>query len=255
MYDKFKINVTKPISRAVLQVGGIILMRHISLFFLISLLCHNVFSANEKLYVFYPTIFRPGEVQEEMQAVFGEVAVTVFGRFKDFKQRLKSDAPDALLAKTDFIQALGEYKVALKGLRNGNENAKYVIMSINKLLHPDSISAETVLGVIDVFGRKGMKAWVDDIFPTKPKIKRVTKVEDLLPLLRFNLVNGVLIEDVFVEYFKSTSQLELAVTPILETGEIIALGIKEGADTKKSINLLKDANKLLKSFFLVDVWK
>jgi len=222
---------------------------------LLALMCGMSF-AQEKLYVFYPTTARPQAVQDKLQHSLNGVTVTVFGRFNDFSKKIEIDPPDAVVTKTAVIEDLSGYSVALNGIRNGTTKESYVIMSIKDPLTPDKITGETVIGVIDVFGRKGMKKFAEELFPTAPKLKRVTKVEDLLPLLTFNMAAGILIENVFVDYFKKTSQLEFSVNPVPGAkGGIIAVGIKDGAGVSETAEALKKADKSLCALFEVESWK
>lgn len=222
---------------------------------LVTLLC-GMGIAEEKLYVFYPTMARPQAVQEKMQNSLGGVTVTVFGRFNDFNKKIEMEPPDAVITKTAVIKELLGFTVALNGIRKGKTRESYVIMSIKEPITTASITGETVIGVIDVRGRKGMKAFAAELFPNVPRLKRVTKVEDLLPLLTFNMAAGILIEDVFVDYFRKTSQLEFSIRPISGgKGGIIAVGVKGNAGVSKTVGALRKADKSICALFKVEAWK
>lgn len=212
--------------------------------------------SQEKVYVFYPTTARPQAVQDKMTAAFAGVTVTVFGRYNDFTAKIEMEAPDAVITKPALIDQLGNYTVALKAERKGKSDESYVLMSINAPLEAASVNAETVIGVIDLLGRTGMKSFSEQFFTVEPKLKRVTKVEDLLPLLSFNMAAGILIEDVFVNYFKTTSQLSFSITPLTGAkGGILALGIKKDGKADKTLAALKKNDKELCGLLEVDLWK
>jgi hypothetical protein len=211
-------------------------------------------ATDEKLYVFYPLTSRPQQVQETLQKNLDGVAVTVFGRLADFNTKIEIDPPDAILTKPALIGQLTGYSVKTNGVRKSSLNDTYVILSIDKQLNPQSVGPETVIGVIDVLGRNAMKSFITQFFPREPKLKRVTKVEDLLPLLTFSLADGILIEEIFVGYFKTTSNLTFAISPsITANSGIIALG--SGSATTKTADILKRGNESINLLFKVDQWK
>lgn len=213
-------------------------------------------AAQEKLYVFYPTMSRPQIVQEEVEKEVKGVSVTVFGRYNDFHAKMGMDPPDACIAKPEVIKQIGGYTIVLNAVRKGSTTASYVVMSINNEMNQNDINENIVIGALDLFGRKGMKTFITRLFSTPPKLKRVTKIEDLLPLLSFNMVAGVLIEDVFVDYFKTTSQMDFNVTPISgKSGSILTVGVKDGKNAKNTVGALKKNDKTICKLFKIDGWK
>ncbi|MBN1306941.1 MAG: hypothetical protein JXA18_03425 [Chitinispirillaceae bacterium] len=222
------------------------------------MLCFAISStcAQEKLFVFYPTTTRPQTVQERLEENANDVSVTVFGRYVDMSEKIVNEPPDALLSKPALIRQLGNYTIALNGIRKGTAKETYVLMSINTPIDPKTVGAQTVIGAIDVLGRTGMKSFIGRFFPVEPKLKRVTKIEDLLPLLTFNMADAVLIEAVFIQYFKSTSHLEFTVTSLSETDSgIIALAIKNNGKAENTLTAFKKAGKGINTLFEVDQWK
>jgi len=212
--------------------------------------------SQEKLYVFYPSTVRPQAMQERLATAFGDVSVTVFGRYNDFTSKIGTDPPDAVITKPILIDQIGGYTPVLKAERQGKSDESYVLMSINTPLDVAAVTAETAIGVIDVLGRGGMKLFAEQIFPVEPKLKRVTKVEDLLPLLSFNMASGILVEDVFVKYFRATSQLQFRVTPLGKIpGGILTLAVKNGGKADIIITTLKKNGKDVGDVFEVEQWK
>lgn len=232
-------------------------MRHkVPQFMTIVAILYSICAAEEKCYVFFPTTDRPQAIQDKLQSSLSGVTVTVFGRINDFNAKLELEPPDAIIAKPALISQFNNYEVTLTGLRKGKAEETYVVLSIGAPVDLQTIGAETTIGVIDVLGRAGMKSFISQFFKTEPKLKRVTKVEDLLPLLSFNMAAGVLIEDIFVNYFKSTSQLDFKTTSLPQTqSKIIALGIRKNGKADKTTAALKKADKALCSVFEVDSWK
>jgi hypothetical protein len=212
--------------------------------------------ADEKMYVFYPTKARPQVVQDKLQKTYKNVMVTVFGRYIDFIKKIEIDPPTTILTKPKIIDQIGNYGISLNGYRDGTRYESYMFVTLNKEINTATVTSEMTIGVIDILGRKGMKEFVGQFFQVQPKIKRVTKLEDLLPLLSFNMVEGILVEKIFIEYFKSTSKLNFNVTalPKKENG-IISLGTKQLKNEITITKILKDGNKEINELFNVDQWK
>ncbi len=212
--------------------------------------------ADNKLYVFYPTLARPQAVQEILQQSLSGVSVTVFGRYNDFSEKVSTDQPEAVLAKPEIIKQLGNYSIALNGVRNGKTNNTYVLISVKEPIDLKNINSETIIGTIDILGKTGTENFIRDIFPEISKIKRVNKVEDLLPLLTFNMVSAVIIEEVFVKYFRSTSHLELGISPIPEVKSgIIAVGVRKESDIANELKTLKKHDRETGALFEIEGWK
>jgi hypothetical protein len=212
--------------------------------------------AQKNLYIFYPSIARPQTIQDKVEKVFHGTTVTAFGRYNDFSAKIEIEPPDMIITKTMIIRQLNSYTPVLHGYRNGKSEDSYVLLSINQPIDLKNITSETLIGTIDIMGRNGMNTFVSQFFPTIPKLKRVTKVEDLLPLLTFNMTDAVLVQEPAVSYFKTTSNLNFNVTPLPETKDgIVALGIKNGINPEKIIATLKFVDKEVCALFEVDLWK
>jgi hypothetical protein len=225
------------------------------MFFLLSIMAATCL-AQETCYIFYPTTMRPQILREKLAAALPGVEITVFGRLNDLTVKMGSEPPDAIIAKPSLIRQFPDFTVTLNGIRKGKTEESYVLMSIGTPVEAGAVGVGTTIGIIDVLGRTGMQSFIAQFFPVEPKLKRVTKVEDLLPLLTFNMASGILIEDVFVNYFKATSQLDFKITPLppAQSG-IIALGIRKKGNADKTITALKHADKVLCTIFEVEQWK
>lgn len=212
--------------------------------------------SQEKLYVFYPTTTRPQTVREKMATAFSGVTVTVFGRYNDFIAKIKLDPPHAIITKPALIQQLGNFTIAANAVRKGKTDESYVLISVGAPVDPSTITAENVIGVIDLLGRAGTKAFAEQFFKVEPKLKRVTKVEDLLPLLSFRMATGIVIEDIYVNFFKSTSQMQFSITPLTGgTGGILALGIRKNCKADKTVAALKKNDKEICGMLEVELWR
>lgn len=213
----------------------------------------NAFS--ESLFVFYPIAERPNVIQTKLSEVCPGIEVTVFGRISDFDATVKENPPDAILSKPVVVQLFQNYKIQLQGVRQGNTEESYVLLSVDKGVDVNGLSDATI-GMIDILGRKEMALFVEGFFSSAPKLKRVTKMEDLLPLLTFNMCSAILIAENAVGYFKSISQLNFVITPSpgMKTG-IIALAVKNGSNAGQIINAIKEMGSGVNTLLEVDSWK
>lgn len=209
----------------------------------------------ESLFVFYPISERPNVIQTKLSQACPGADIIVFGRIQDFISKTQESPPDAILSKPTTLQIFDNYTVQLKGTRKGNTEETYVLVSVEKGVDVSNLANSTI-GMIDILGRKEMIKFIQDFLPSTPKLKRVTKMEDLLPLLIFNMCNAILITENSVHYFKSISKLNFVNTPIpsMKTG-IITLAVKNDIKGDQIINKVKNMGSDINSLLEVDSWK
>ncbi len=209
----------------------------------------------ESLYVFYPTTARSKVLQEKMGADCPDIALTIFGRFRDFQTKITESPPDAILTKKPVINEIKGYTIKLQGTRKNSTDESFILLSVDEAIDPAKL-ADLTVGVLDILGRKGMGKHVAQYFDPVPKLKRVTKIEDLLPLLSFNMAKAILISDNRVSYFKKLSKLNFIATPVpnMQIG-IVALAVKDGANADAVINSIKGVGDDTTSLLEVDNWK
>jgi hypothetical protein len=157
-----------------------------------------------RLLVFLHVALKQRAFQSQLQGALPGVAVTAVGRTADFVRGL-DDRPDAVLTLPVVLAA---YHLAptLQGLRKSSPDESYVLAGVDAA--PDPARVATV-GVIDLLGRDGMNAFVTDLLGTRPKVERVTKVEDLLPLLQLQRVEAILLPARLLGEVSAPSRLTL----------------------------------------------
>ncbi len=210
----------------------------------------------ESLCVFYPTPQRPHVLRQKISEVFPpDIEITVYGRYSDFKKAILTAHPDALIAKPPTIRQLKGYSVKLNGSLKGSSDESYIFLSIDKKIDPGSI-ANIKIGMVGILDRKQMKQFVGRYFTATPKLKRVLKIEDLLQLLTFKMVDAVLIPEYHVSYFKKRSKLNFIVTPVskMRTG-IISLAVKEGKIASSVVKAVSMMNDDIMTLLGIDKWK
>lgn len=163
------------------------------------------------LYIFKPTKEKATVVQEMIQKHCSDINITVFGRVKDFIDQVESAKPSAIISLLPVVNQYNNYTILSKGALNDVTQEPYVFISIDKPIDPKNIESMN-LGVIDILGRKGMTSYIAELFGKKINIQRVTKTEDLVPLLTFNAVDALLISKSVFEEIKKTSELNFVET-------------------------------------------
>ncbi|MDO5576822.1 MAG: hypothetical protein Q4F84_07055 [Fibrobacter sp.] len=234
---------------------SLFIKRHVLILFFVCFLITNSFAQN-KLYVYYPTVSNSEIVKNTLVKQIQGPTIEVFAKHDEFVGKVSLDQPDAIIAKSVLISTqLTNYEILLNGQRGEKAETKYVILSTNKPLAIQSVNSSTVLGVVNFLGRNGTDQFEKQFFTEQPRLKRVSKPNDLLPLLSLNVAAGILIEDFFVDYFESTSQLEFFVTPAQSVPGTVGFAVKKGATSDKTIELLKQTNKEICDIFHIDMWK
>jgi hypothetical protein len=207
-------------------------------------------------YVFYPSTTRPSVIQQQLSDACGdEAAVTVFGRFQDFNEKVKSDLPDIVITKPEVLQRLSGYSVRLTGLRNGGSEEHCVLLSFDKGVNLDSVSGVTI-GAVDLLGRAGTEKYVTRCFNRPVRVNRVIKIEDLLPMLIFKKAQAIFVGEGNIEYFRKATNLKLAVTEIPDCSSgIVVCAVRTDNASRATEALLKDLFRKTKTVLEIDQWK
>jgi len=157
-----------------------------------------------KLLVYLHVSLKQRAFQGLLQGALPGVEVTAVGRISDF-DRAMSESPDAVLTLPIVLSAKN-LPVQLQGQRGGSGEEKYALVAADSL--PDPTSVKTV-GALDVLGRDGTNQFVTRMLGASPKVERVTKVEDLLPLLQMQRVDAIVIPQRLLSDVKSASRINL----------------------------------------------
>jgi hypothetical protein len=162
-------------------------------------------TSDPRLLVFLHVAAKQRAFQTELQAALSGIAVTAVGRTGDFDRAL-AEGQDAVLTLPVVLAAHGIAPV-LRGVRQGVAEEKYALAGTER--PPDPAKVVTV-GALDLLGRDGMATFVQDLVGAHPKVERVTKVEDLLPLLQMQRVDAILLPARLLPEVKMASRLNLA---------------------------------------------
>jgi hypothetical protein len=162
-----------------------------------------------RLLVYLHVAIKQRALQSDMESALPGVEVIAVGRVADFERLLK-DRVDAVLALPVVLSA---YKLSpgLHGQRAGSSEERYVLVGVGSAPVASRI---TSVGALDLLGREGTNAFVKNLIGASPKVERVTKFEDLLPLLQMQRADCVLLPARLVPDLARASKLALMVQDI-----------------------------------------
>jgi hypothetical protein len=143
-------------------------------------------------------------LQSALQNALPGLVITAVGRIADFDRAL-ADGRDAVLSLPIVLSAK-RFEPVLRGERQGALDEEYVLVGTDAGL--DVLRAKSV-GAVDILGREGTTSFIHALIGAQPRIERVTKVEDLLPLLQMQRVDGIVLPARLVPDLRSTSRLVL----------------------------------------------
>src|SRR6185295_10518317 len=129
------------------------------------------------------------------------------------RERLQSSPPDAAIAPAPVLEAFGQ-AVKLQGTLRGQPTEPYILLSA-QTLSLESLASKTI-GSVDLVGRSDLPGFVGSVLhlPNSPRIQRVTKVEDLLQLLRFGKADAVLLPERLVAGLKAKTKMDVEVLKV-----------------------------------------
>src|SRR3954469_20100611 len=103
-------------------------------------------NAKPVVHVFLQLDAKSSVVEKTLQQHLPELSVTVFGRLRDFEERLATGHPDAVLSIDAVLQQHGQ-NATLQGYRGGKSVEPYVIASVNQELE-GTLEGKTI-GVVE----------------------------------------------------------------------------------------------------------
>ena len=179
-------------------------------------------AAGGRLLVFLQLDMKQGVLQKLLRDAIG-AEVTAVGRVADFERELEK-SPDAVLTLPPVLEEHG-LAVKLQGRRAESDVEPCVLVGNGAPPRPDSVRR---LGALDFLGHKGMKDFILHLLGASPSVKRVTKFEDLLPLLQLDMADAILVPKRLVSALTARTELKLETTDVgnLSLPAAVALGPK-----------------------------
>jgi hypothetical protein len=168
--------------------------------------------ARPSLYVYLHTEVKFSALEKALGHTLPDLEVTVFGRFRDFEESNANRKPDAVQAQQPMLAMLA-LPTTQQGLRGDSEWEPYVLLSEEGVAQDEA--AARVVGVVDLLGRTGTQQLVSRLLRDPHiELRRVTKLEDLLPLLQFSAAGSVLASASAAKTITQRSRLRLRVQSV-----------------------------------------
>ena len=206
------------------------------------------------LYVYLHTDSKFAELERVLKSQLPALAVTVFGRFRDFEEAMQARPPDAVLGIGALLNTL-DLPPALQGLRGGVDWETYALLSPDAAL--DTTAAGKVIGAVDLLGRTATQAFVAQLVGSDDiKLKRVTKLEDLLPLLQLSAADGVVAPAATVRGIIAQSRLPLRMRELPQTRvKLPAVGVRNAAGRDLVVKQIQRMDGATNRTLGVDAWR
>lgn len=165
-------------------------------------------------------------VAQALRADLGGIDVQVVGSSSGLPARLAEERPAAVMAAPPVLRSAGlEADLMAEGLE---PRSPLYAVHFEDAGAKDLASAS--IGVVDGLGRRRTPVYMARLFDGRvPRFRRVPKVEDLLPLLQFGMVDVVLVRSPELEILKDRTQRTLRALPVREASQRLAVAVLDPA--------------------------
>ncbi|HEY0707781.1 MAG TPA: hypothetical protein VGG33_13340, partial [Polyangia bacterium] len=206
------------------------------------------------LYVYLHTDAKVAELERRLKARMTGLKVTVFGRFRDFEEAMVARPPEAVMALPLLLTNQG-LPTTLQGFRNNQDGESYALISVERPL--DGSLAGKTIGAVDLLGREGTQAFVGSLLGTSDlRIKRVTKTEDLLPLLQFSAADAVLVSKRLGETLATRTRMPLRAREVPGARvKLPAVGVRDARARATVLQQIQGLDGATNGILGVDAWR
>jgi hypothetical protein len=202
-----------------------------------------------RLLVFLHLAVKQRALQGDLEAGLPGLTVTAVGRVGDLDRAL-SEGQDAILAVEPVLHARA-LTPKLQGYRGGAADEPYALVAVDAA--PDPLRTQ-VVGALDILGREGTTTFVREVLGAAPRVERVTKVEDLLPLLQMQRADSILLPVRQSAELRQMTQMNLASSELARRVGLPALALLTPAGGAVEQGLRKLPQAVLHSLG-VDAWR
>ncbi len=208
---------------------------------LLTFLCFHLFVlsnlalAEKRLAVFIPLSASPREVEKKLRAdpVLDGIEPMVFAKFDDFLDIQQKKPFDYAILPSFYSQYYSDFKPLFRFRSGSSETFHYLILSIEKQWTAEKLT-EGTLGIVDELGRENMKKYVSSVVKKADlkKLKRVTKYDDIFPLLAMGNADYTMIPENLMDYLKQKYKSNLIEVSRSEAipNPILFVQVKTGED-------------------------
>jgi hypothetical protein len=202
-----------------------------------------------KLLVFLHLALKQRALQGELQAALQGMAVTTVGRIGDVDRALE-EGQDAMLTLPPVLSARS-LPVALQGMCEGALDEPYALVGVDRAPNVAEVGS---VGALDLLGREGTSTFVSELCGKPTKVERVSKVEDLLPLLQMQRVGAIVVAARLVNDLREMSRMNLTVLPLEKRVGLPTVAVL-GAQGAPAVEAIKKLPKGVSELLGVDTWR
>jgi hypothetical protein len=188
----------------------------------------------------------------ELQKILGRhlpgVAVQAYSRRKDLGESVQQWA-DGVLALAPVLGAL-RIPVVSQGLATRAPSEPYVLLSTTQI-SPTEVSS---VGFVDILGRRETTHFVHSILGSDPRIRQVSKLDDLLPLLQLGMAQTILVPGRLAATLMSRTRIRLVTITVPTLVPLPAFGAVTGAGAQLAAAVRKLPSTVSQRFG-VEEWK
>jgi hypothetical protein len=174
---------------------------------------------NPSLYI----VGRKGIERSLAQSMHG-IEVRAFGTVNELRTAMSTQMPDAIFGAPSAIQQAG-FTPSMVGTTSARGG--YAIASFRPDITRDQLGSIT-LGTVEESGKKATEQRVNQLIGGKAKLRRVQKVDDLLPLLQFKMADAIVVRDAQLAQIKSRTKQTLHTISLTGPGETRAVAFTDG---------------------------
>ncbi len=205
-------------------------------------------AAAPSLLVYLHLDMKQRALQELLSSALDGIEVTAVVRYGDLQRQITSGA-SALLALGPVLASLGA-RPAVTGLAGGRDTEPYALLGGMR------VPAGQVqrVGALDLLGRKGTSTFVHEVLQSKVEVERVTKLEDMLRLLQFEMADAILLPQRIVPLMRRKSELTLESSRAPNEVSLPALAVLTPAGTTIA-DRLKKVPMSVKAELGVESWR
>lgn len=157
-----------------------------------------------KLLVFLHVALKQRAFENELKTALPNLDVKAVERLADFGRAL-DEGQDAVLS-SPLLLASHRLDAKLQGYYAGSPDERYSLVGVGAAPEPERVAA---IGALDLLGRDATSTFVYGLLGAEPRVERVTKLEDLLPLLQMQKVDGILLPTRLVAEVQASTRLAL----------------------------------------------
>lgn len=176
-------------------------------------------TANPSLYV-----VGGAGLEATLEANMRGVDVQMFGSSSELRAAMARQAPDGVLGPSAVVKGLG-LQPAVLGM---GPKVSWVAATLKAGLTRGELAGLTV-GVVEDASKKVVEDRVGELVGGKPRVRRVPKTDDLLPLLQLKMADAVVVREADLAELRARTQQTVHVVPLGGVDTTRALAFTEGS--------------------------